>query len=239
MALRLNGVVVITGHYGCGKSEIAIHLAVHHRRQGLRVGLADLDVVNPYFRSREAAERLERLGIEVVAPAPALRQSELPAVSPAVAGLIRRPLDLVVLDAGGDPAGATVLASLGAAFAARPPAVLMVVNPFRPETATVPRCLALRGAIEQAARLAVTGLAGNPNLIDETGPQEVLEGRRFLTALAAAAGLPLVFLAVAEGVLARLDPAAWEEPVLPIRRQLVPPWEKARDLQEPEGDPPA
>lgn len=236
MELTLRGVVAVTGHYGCGKSEIAVNLAVHHRRMGLRVALADLDVVNPYFRSREAAGRLERLGIEVVLPPPELAQSELPAVSPAVAGLIRRPPDLAILDAGGDPVGARVLASLGEAFELRRPAVLMVVNPFRPETSTVPRCLALRRAIEDSSRLPITGLAGNAHLLGETGPREVLEGRRFLAALAEAAALPVAFHAVAEELIGRMDPSDWPEPVLPIRRQLVPPWESARRWEDLEGE---
>ncbi len=236
MELKLRGVVVVTGHYGCGKSEISVNLAVHHRRMGLRVALADLDVVNPYFRSREAAERLERLGIEVVLPPPGLAQSELPAVSPAVAGLIRRSVDLAVLDAGGDPVGARVLASLGEAFKFRRPAVLMVVNPFRPETSTVSRCLGLLRAIEASCRLTVTGLAGNAHLLAETGPREILAGRRFLAELAEASARPIAFHAVAEELLERLDPSVRPEPVLPLRRQLVPPWETARRWEDLEGE---
>ena len=167
--LRLGGVVVIVGNYGSGKSEVAINLAAYHRQAGLRVRIADLDLVNPYFRSREARGALAELGIEVVLPPDQYLQAELPVLSPMVAGIIRQPGELTILDVGGDNVGAMVLAALGDAFAAgAAPQVLQVVNPLRPATATHAGCLKIRREIEAAAGLSVTGLIGNANLIDET-----------------------------------------------------------------------
>ena len=113
MELRLQGIVVIVGNYGSGKSEVAVNLAIHHRLLGMTVRIADLDLVNPYFRSREAATQLAELGIDVVLPPQPYRQSELPVLSPAVAGLVRQPGELAILDVGGDNVGAMVLAALG------------------------------------------------------------------------------------------------------------------------------
>jgi len=228
--LRLAGLVVIVGNYGSGKSEVAVNLAVHHRQAGTTVRIADLDVVNPYFRSREAERQLSALGIEVVLPPKPYVRSELPVLSPAVAGLIRQPGELAILDVGGDNVGAMVLAALGDAFAGRRCQVLQVVNPLRPATATLAGCIKIRREIEASARLAVTGLVGNANLIDETTPWEIVDGYRFVKELSSVSGLPLAFVTVAEELLPQVDAAGFDCPVLAIRRQLVPPWKKARKL---------
>jgi hypothetical protein len=228
--LRLEGIVVIVGSYGSGKSEVAIQLAVHHRSKGMTVRLADLDLVNPYFRSREARRPLAAMGIEVVLPPEVYLQADLPVLSPLVAGIIRQTGGLTLLDAGGDPVGGRVLAALGDAFSGRPAQVFQVVNPLRPATATPAACHRLRREIESAAKLPVTGLIGNANLIDETTVREITEGYRFMRALAAESGLPLICITAAEELMAELSPAEFACPLLAIRRQLVPPWKRAARL---------
>lgn len=228
MELRLAGVVVIVGSYGSGKSEVAIHLAIHHRLAGMPVRLADLDLVNPYFRSRELRGPLAELGIEVVLPPEAYLHSELPVLSPTVAGIIRQSEGLTLLDAGGDPVGGRVLAVLGDAFAGAPPQVLQVVNPLRPATGTLAGCLNVRREIEAAAKLSITGFIGNANLIEATTAREIGEGYRFMQALARESGLPLVCITAAEELLGELAALSVACPLLAIRRQLVPPWIKAR-----------
>jgi hypothetical protein len=158
------------------------------------VRIADLDLVNPYFRSREAERQLSAMGIEVVLPPKPYLWSELPVLSPAVAGLIRQPGELAILDVGGDNVGAMVLAALGDAFAGRRCHVLQVVNPLRPATATLAGCIKIRREIEASAKLAVTGLVGNANLIDETTPREIADGYRFVKELSSVSGLPLAFV---------------------------------------------
>lgn len=228
MELRLAGIVVIVGSYGSGKSEVAIHLAVHHRLSGMQVRLADLDLVNPYFRCRELRGPLAELGIEVVLPPEAYLQSELPVLSPMVAGIIRQGGGLTLLDAGGDPVGVRVLAALGDAFAGRPLQVLQVVNPLRPATGTLDGCLKVRREIEAASQLPITGFIGNANLIDETTVRDIEEGYRFMRVLSRQSGLPLVCITAAEELLGELAALRVECPLLAIRRQLVPPWKKAR-----------
>jgi hypothetical protein len=231
--LRLEGVVVIVGNYGSGKSEVAVNLAMHHRLAGMTVRIADLDLVNPYFRSREAARQLTELGIDVVLPPQPYRQSELPVLSPAVAGLVRQPGELAILDVGGDNVGAMVLAALGDAFAGRSRQVLQVVNPLRPAAATLAGCLNIRREIEASGGLAVTGLAGNANLIDETTPLEIANGYAFMQKLSADSGLPLTFITISEDLLPQVDLRAFDCPILKIRRQLLPPWKTARKLTNP------
>ena len=230
MEISLNGIVVIVGNYGSGKTEVAINLAVNRKRSGLDVRIADLDLVNPYFRTREARKALEALGITVVLPPEEYMQADLPILSPTIAGMIRQPDGLTLLDAGGDDAGAMVLAALGDAFSGIDVHMLQVVNPLRPQTATIEGCLKIKDEIEAAAKLTITGLIGNANLIDETGTQEILEGYDFLQRLSAASGLPLEFITVAQELLAVIEVQQFTCPVLPIARQLVPPWKAAADF---------
>jgi hypothetical protein len=235
LELKLEGIVVIVGNYGSGKSEVAINLAVHHRQAGLGVRIADLDLVNPYFRSREARQALATLGIEVVLPPRQYLQADLPVLSPVVSGLIRRPGEIAILDAGGDNVGAMVLAALGDAFAGRACQMLQVVNPLRPATATIAGCLRIRSEIEAAARLPVTGWIGNANLIDETTAEVIRDGYAFARELARSSGLPLACITAAGELADRLDREGIECPVLTIRRQLVPPWKKPINLPSAPG----
>jgi hypothetical protein len=228
--ISLNGIVVIVGNYGSGKTEVAINLAVHRKRSGLDVRLADLDLVNPYFRTREARKALEAEGIKVVLPPREFLHADLPILSPAIAGMIRQPDGLTLLDVGGDDAGATVLAALGDAFADMDVRMLQVVNPLRPQTASVEGCMKMKNDIEAAAKLTITGLIGNANLIDETGAREIFDGYDFLLKLSAASGLPLEFITVARELLAVVDIQQFSCPVLPIARQLVPPWKAAANF---------
>ena len=112
MTIKLEGIVLIVGNYGSGKTEVAVNLALASRKQGKNVQLGDLDLVNPYFRSREAKKILEEVGVEVILPASEYLQSDLPVLSPAVYDMIKNPAHLSILDVGGDSVGATVLGAL-------------------------------------------------------------------------------------------------------------------------------
>lgn len=230
MEIHLTGIVVIVGSYGSGKTEVSINLAVNRRRAGIDVRIADLDLVNPYFRTREARGPLSELGIGVVLPPEKYLQADLPVLSPAVAGMIRRPSELTLIDAGGDDAGATVLATLADSFKGKRVHVLQVVNPFRPNTHTVKGCLKIRDEIESASMMSVSGIIGNPHLIDETSAENVYEGYDVVCTFSQESGLPLIFMAVAIELLPEVDVKRFSCPVLPIERQLVPPWKRAARL---------
>lgn len=237
MDINLTGIVVVVGNYGSGKTEVSINLAVQRKHAGLDVRIADLDLVNPYFRTREAKGPLSEMGIEMVLPPDQYLQADLPILSPLVAGMIRRPAELTLLDVGGDDVGATVLATLEDAFKNRPMRVLQVVNPLRPFTETIEGCLKVREEIEQAAKLAVDGIIGNANLIDETSADDIYDGHEFVKRLSEQSGLALEFITVARKLLPSVDVRRFSCPVLPIERQLVPPWQKALpfEKQSPSG----
>jgi len=229
--LDLHGIVIIVGAYGSGKTEVSINLALHMQKKGIAVRLADLDLVNPYFRTREARQVLTRQGIDVVLPDSQYMQADLPILTPAVSGMLRRPKGLTLLDVGGDDVGATVLAALGDPLADQAPQVLQVVNPHRPYTDTVKGCLNMRNAIEEKAKMKITGIIGNANLMEATGPRDILDGYGFASQVAAAGDVPLVFITIPAGLLTRIDKRSIQCPVLPLRRQLVPPWKKADRIE--------
>jgi hypothetical protein len=224
MEINLTGIVIIVGNYGSGKTEISINLAVNRKRAGIDVRIADLDLVNPYFRTREAKDSLTKLGIDLVLPQQEYLQADLPILSPAVAGMIRQPSQLTLLDMGGNDVGATVLASLEDIFNDKPLKILQVVNPLRPFTNTIDGCLKIRDEIERAAKLTIGGIIGNANLIDDTSIEEINSGYDFVLALSEQSGLPLEFITAARDLLADFDLSRFSCPVLAIDRQLVPPW---------------
>jgi len=228
---QVTGIVIIVGNYGSGKTEVSINLAVYQRRSGSEVKIADLDLVNPYFRTREARKPLSKLGIEVVLPNEKYLQADLPILSPAIAGLIRRPSQLTIIDAGGNDVGATVLAALADSFGKQHVQMLQVVNPFRPFTDTIENCLKMRDEIERASKMTINGVIGNANLIDETSLDDIYNGYDFMKALSEKSRLALKFITAPIELLPELDVSRFSCPVLPIERQLVPPWKKAVELK--------
>ena len=228
--MQFKNIVIIVGNYGSGKTEVSISLAVKCKGEGVEVRVADLDLVNPYFRTREARGQLSELGIEVVLPPDQYLHADLPILSPLVAGMIRNPGQLSILDVGGDDAGATVLATLSESFRGKDFQMLQVVNPFRPFTQTLEGCAKIRDEIERASTLMVTGIIGNANLIDHTAVEDIYSGYEFVNRFADESGLPLELITIPSGLESKIDIKRFSCPVLKIQRQLVPPWINAARL---------
>ncbi|MFH0729206.1 MAG: cobalamin biosynthesis protein CbiA [Pseudomonadota bacterium] len=222
--IDLKGIVIIVGNYGSGKTEVSINLAVNQKQQGMAVRVADLDLVNFYFRTREALKFLTDLGIELVLPSAEYLNADLPILTPAVAGMIRQPTGLTLLDVGGDDAGATVLSALADAFAGQSFRMLQVVNPFRPNTDSIAGCGKIRKEIEAASGMTINGIIGNANLIEETTVETIGEGYDFVSALSVETGLPLEFITAEKRFLPKMELTTIKCPVLAIDRQLSPPW---------------
>jgi len=230
MDILLEGIVIIVGNYGSGKTEISINLAVNRKLAGIDVSVADLDLVNPYFRAREARKQLSELGVGIVLPPDKYLQADLPILTPAVAGLIRKPSRLTILDVGGDKVGANVLAALADALDGKKYSMLQVINPFRPFTDTLKGCKKMKDEIEKASRMQISGIIGNVNLIDETTADIIYDGYDFVSTVSEETGLPLEFITVPSWLSDEIDIKRFSCPVLKLHRQLVPPWKKAAAL---------
>lgn len=237
MQIELHGIVVVVGNYGSGKTEVAVNLAIHRKRGGVDVRIADLDLVNPYFRTREVRDFLTRVGIDVILPAEKYMHADLPILSPAVAGAIGNAdrYGLTLLDVGGDDVGATVLSSLSGAMRGKEIRMVQVVNPHRPFTDTLEGCMRIREEIEAASRLKVSGYIGNANLIDDTTVADIYNGLGFMEELSGVDGLPLLCITASEGLMPDLDSSRISCPILPIQRLLAPPWKDGPALRVGKG----
>ncbi|MBF0242352.1 MAG: ATP-binding protein [Desulfamplus sp.] len=224
--ISLGGIVIICGNYGSGKTETAVNLAFNRKKAGLDVAIADLDLVNPYFRTREARDALRDCGINVVLPEAKYMQADLPILAREVSGAIRNPPDLLILDAGGDDVGVTVLAALGDAFAGRKINMIQVINPFRPFTDSVKGCLKIMAEIEYTSKLKITALASNSNLMELTSIEDIYRGYELIQEVSMQSGREVKFITADLKFLPLLDMNRFEVPVLPIERRLLPPWKK-------------
>jgi hypothetical protein len=212
--------VMVVGGYGSGKTEISVNLALGAAASERNVRIADLDLVNPYFRSREARHLMERAGIRVVVPPGAQAWADLPIVVPEVLGMLSPGEgELSLFDVGGDDVGARVLGSLRHGAVAGGYELWQVINPQRPFTRDAEGCLAMRDAIEGSSRLKVTGF-----LMEETTPGVVLGGLAVARESARKTGLPIRFVAVMEALAAAPEIRAIPEPLLVMKRHMLPPW---------------
>ncbi|MHC5209571.1 MAG: cobalamin biosynthesis protein CbiA [Planctomycetota bacterium] len=227
-------VLMIVGTYGSGKTEVSVNLALQLAAGGETVQIADLDLVNPYFRCREAREAMEAAGIRVIVPPGAQQWADLPIVLPEIQGLMRPPEGtLSMFDVGGDDVGARALASFRPILTDGRYELWQVINSRRPFSDSVSACKTMRASIEAASRLAVTGLLVNSHLGDETTPEVVLEGWRLGREVSDAFELPLRCVAVMDEVADADALAAIDVPLLRLQRHLLPPWLVARDEPAP------
>ena len=223
-------VVLIVGNYGSGKTEVAVNLAIQLcQRQS--VSIADLDIVNPYFRCREARAEMEGRGIRVINPQGDYHAADLPIILPEVRGEVLGGTGVLIFDVGGDDVGARVLGSLADVLGGRPYTMLQVLNARRPFTDTVDGCLKIGREIEAASRLSITGLISNTHLLEETDVSTVLEGLRLARDVRRRAGLPLAFVTAEEGLRDTFDGEQAGCPVLWIKRRMLPPW-KLRSMTD-------
>jgi len=220
-------ILVIVGGYGSGKSEVAVNLArMLAADRSLPVAIADLDIVNPYFRSREAARQLESLGVTSINPRGDNFHADLPIVLPDIKGAIQRHSGVVVLDVGGDDVGARILSSLADAFVPDTYELLLVLNANRPFTADVASTLALMEKIETSSKLTFTGIISNTHMMECTTAEEVLSGLDLARKVSSARGIPVVFVSAVEKIAEHIDPNLVPCPLLTLNRSLLKPWER-------------
>ena len=214
---------IITGHYGSGKTEYAVNLARSLAEKMENVVLADLDIVNPYFRSYEQTKMLEDAGVKVIVTSCG-GVADIPALNPAVMSVFQDSKWNGVLDIGGDPIGARVLARFAYQIKEDEYDLLFVLNANRPETRDVESALTYMRGIENECHLRVTGIVNNTHLCGETTIEEIFKGAALAQALSEKTGLPIVHHAV-QKKFAEQAAAKLSEPVLPMNIYMRKPWE--------------
>ena len=186
-------ITILCGHYGTGKTNVAVNCALALAGAGESVTVADLDIVNPYFRTLDSAADLEAAGVRMICSRFANSNVDIPSLPPDLYAITDDKSRRVVIDVGGDDSGAMVLGRLAPAIIAEDSyAMWLVVNRYRPLTPDIPSTVEVMGQIEAASGLRFTGIVNNSNLGVETDADTLLASVDYAEALAAATGLPLV-----------------------------------------------
>ena len=207
---------LFAGHYGSGKTNIAVNYAMHLKREGKQVCIADLDIVNPYFRTKDSERELLELGIELISPRFANTNVDLPALPAESYRLVEDKSVFGVMDIGGDDRGAYALGRYRDAIKAEGNyRMAFVVNRHRPLTSTVEDTVEIMREIEAAAGIAFTSIVNNSNLGHETTEKTVLDSLDFIEKLCEITGLPLWLHTAEASVAERLSGI----PVLPLSLQ--------------------
>ena len=183
-------ITLFAGHYGSGKTNIAVNYAYKLAREGKRVCIADLDIVNPYFRTKDSAKELEALGITLVSPQYANTNVDLPALPAESYRLVQDKSVYGIMDIGGDDRGAYALGRYADAIKAEDNyRMAFVVNCYRPLTSTVEDTVEIMKEIEVACGLKFNCIVNNSNLGDETTVDTVRDSVDFVEKLSEMTGL--------------------------------------------------
>ncbi len=184
---------IFTGHFGSGKTEVAVNYAIKLRSMHEKVAIADLDIVNPYFRTADAKKHLEDKGIWVVLPMYANTNVDVPALPSEANTLFEKKEYRVVFDIGGDDLGARVLSRYREEILQDDYGMFLVINTRRPMTDTPEKIEEMIYSIEQSSRLKVTSLVNNTNILQETSLDDVLAGYEMIKIASEKLNIPISF----------------------------------------------
>ena len=203
--MRTKRITLFAGHYGSGKTNIAVNYALFLAKQGLRVSLGDLDIVNPYYRAKDSEKELSAAGVKVISSAYANSNVDVPAMPQEAYALTEDKTTHAVLDVGGDDRGALALGRYVPAIQEENDyEMLFVFNRSRPLTRDAQSALGILREIEEACRLPFTGIVHNTNLGRETRPETLLDALPALHELEKLSGLPVIFTAARSDIAALL-----------------------------------
>ena len=192
---RNPGIYIFTGHYGTGKTELAVNFAAALKKlhPGRNVAICDMDIVNPFFRTADAARPLEDMGVMVELPLYANSNVDVPALTPRMEYLIREKDWDLVLDIGGDDVGAKAVSRYAEAICSRPYELYFVLNANRPFTRDLAGAQKSFSEVQASCGLDFTGIVNNTHLLQFTTPESVEEGAALAVSLSEATGVPFVF----------------------------------------------
>ena len=215
---------VVTGHFGSGKTEFSVNLALKLKSEYEKVALLDLDIANPYFRSRERQQMLEEAGIQVHYNTFGYDITEdLPAISAVLRAPLEDPECITVVDAGGNDSGSRILKQFGKYFASEDSQLFCVLNANRPETDTAEGMIEHIRSIEHETGLKIDGLINNTHLLMETTAQDTLDGSHLCAELSKKLGIPTVMNVCWEEHELLLRQSGMED-LFAIKLQMRPDW---------------
>ncbi len=199
-------ITLLCGHYGSGKTNVAVNIAIHLKKQYNNVCIADLDIVNPYFRAKDSLEEFEKKGIRLICSEYANSNVDIPALPQDIYTITADKTMRCVLDIGGDDRGALALGRIrDEILSENDYEMLMVINRYRPLTPDVASTLEVMKEIEAAAKIKFTGLVNNSNLGEMTTKEDVLASVPYAQEVAKAAGIPVVLTTVKEELFSQFN----------------------------------
>lgn len=214
---------IIIGAYGSGKSEISVNLALKMRREhpSDKVLLADLDIVNPFYRSSDANKELQDNDIRLISPMYANSNVDAPVLSGEVYVIFDDESYRGVFDIGGEDMGATILGSMKTRLDNTDAELLMAVNTRRPFTSNADEIIIMASELQEASKMKITGFINNTNILEQTAPSDILEGEKILLEVSDKTGIPLVMTTVMDGVMTEDELSKIKAPeVMKMRRTI-------------------
>jgi hypothetical protein len=197
--INFKRITILSGHYGSGKTNIAVNLALDLKKVYNKVAIADIDIVNPYFRTKDSEDQLKNAGIRLICSEYANSNVDIPALPQDMYSVTDDKSVHAILDVGGDERGALALGRLVPKIKEENDYdMFYVINKFRPLTRDIPSAKEVFDEIENACKLKFTGIINNSNLGRETTAEDVISSVEFAENLAKTLNLPLVFTSVTE-----------------------------------------
>ncbi|MDD7353534.1 MAG: hypothetical protein PUG93_00130 [Oscillospiraceae bacterium] len=194
-------VTLFAGHYGSGKTNIAVNYALNLKKDGEKVVIADLDIVNPYFRTKDSKDVLEKNGIKLISSEFANSNVDFPALPQEMYEVTDNKSEFAVLDIGGDDRGAYALGRYTPSIKEENNyEMLLVINKYRPLTADAESVVEIMREIELAGGIAFTGIVNNSNLGEETTAQTVLNSVEYASEVSRITGLPVKMTSVQQSL---------------------------------------
>ncbi|MDD4088312.1 MAG: ATP-binding protein [Tissierellia bacterium] len=216
--------VIVIGHYGSGKTEFAVNYAVKMKETYENVSIADLDIVNPYFRSREKRNFFEEIGIKLFDSSIRNTAVDLPALPAEMTGVITNTNIKSILDVGGDPVGARVLARYAEQIKNVEYDMFYVINGNRPDTSTVEGVLKYLEMIEATSRLKITGLVNNTHMLKATTAEDVEFGHELTKKVSWETDIPIRYEAVMKETADKIKNQEIIEKLFPINLYMREEW---------------
>lgn len=214
---------IFAGHFGSGKTEISLNYALKLREEGKSVTIADLDIVNPYFCTRDEKQLLEGKGIRVVATPKEYSNAELGTIPLNTISIFDDKSSEVIVDVGGDDQGAIALGQYKGYFNLEAYDMFFVINTTRPSTSTAEEIINYICQIEKASRLSVGYLVNNTNLSYETQIKHIIHGQKIVSEVSKKTGIPIGFTSIRQDLM---EEAAGliEGELFPLNMYMQPPW---------------
>jgi hypothetical protein len=217
-------ITIVTGHYGSGKSEFSINFILRKVDRDNDLALVDLDIVNPYFRSRERRALLEEHGIRVIANT--FRQDvgvDIPAISSEINAPLQNENTQAIIDAGGDPAGARLLGRFRRIMPKDDTDVFCVVNGSRPETADADAVKQQIEGIQESSGLEITGLINNTHMLEHTQISHIRKGDELCKEVSSELDIPIRYVGVFRPLVGDV-PENIDGEIVPISMYLREAW---------------